>query len=49
MILFIWFIGVVFTEGFVREEKPLFLTTLSIFFAWPFILGDEVRNVLKRR
>jgi len=52
MILFLWFVGLLFTWGFHRwdkkEEEMKGLIGLLLVALWPIALGHDLRNVLSR-
>lgn len=54
MKMFIWVLGMLFTLGFLSEErweeiesnnKPL-TVSIGVFVAWPLILGKEVQDTI---
>ena len=53
-----WIIGILFTYGFsyktfdesdiTARTKVSFALSAHLWFAWPFILGDDIRRVLDK-
>ena len=46
----IWIIGVMFSIGFTKYGYMPFSYSLAakVFFSWPVMLGEELRDILKK-